>query len=344
MTNGRATTERTRIAAAVAAIVVLNGFAWLLLFSGPPKSVTFTAAALLAYGLGLRHGLDADHIAAIDDTTRMLVGRGHAPIGTGMYFALGHSVVVLVLGGLVALASHSLGSSESGGSSLGGEVGALLGSLLVAAFLLTVGTLNLISWRELLRTRARARRGELTPAEIRDSLAGRGLMNRIAGQRTQRIGSSRGMFVVGLIFGLGLGTASEIVVLTSGAAVANPQLPWLSVMALPLLFVAGMVTTDTFDGIFMSRLYRSSSLTPERSLDLALMTTGLTVVIALGVGAVYAAEIAVHFGADFLAPLAAARSHFTVIGLVIVLAYAALWGGCSLLWRTASTPRGSDPA
>lgn len=357
MRASKARPERLRIAVAIAFLAVVNAGAWLMLVAGSPTSVAFTAAALLSYGLGLRHGLDADHIAAIDDTTRMLVGRGQAPVGTGLYFALGHSVVVLALGAVVALASQTL--SDQGAMS----VGAWLSSVLIAGFLFTVGTLNLISLRDMAAVRRSIRSGPTQPgpeesgsvgpdqvraqaqaqvhAQIHEVLAGRGLMNRIAGQRTQKLRSSRGMFVVGLIFGLGLGTASEIVVITAGAAVADPGLPWLTVMALPSLFVAGMLTTDTLDGIFMSRLYRSASLTPERSLDLALITTTLTVLIAFGVGAVYAADIAVRLGLDFLAPVAGLRSHFTTIGLLIVLAYAAIWGGCSLLWRApAATPDG----
>lgn len=299
----------------------------------PDAGLALSGAAAVAYGLGLRHGMDADHLAAIDDSTRLLVSQGKDPAGTGMFFALGHSVIVLALGAGVAGAAHAISPEALG---LGEE----LGSALVAVFLIAMGVLNASVWRDLRRAERTHAAGGCTPEEVAAVLRSRGLMNRLTrGRSTSRLVSSPGMFFVGVLFGLGLGTASEILLLTSATAVAAPELGSLAIMSLPLLFVAGMVTTDTLDGLFMSRLYGSAALTPARSLRLSLMTTGLTVVITLGVAAIYLAAIAVDAGLTALEPVAELRADFIWLGAGVIACYLAIWGGSAVMWRS---PGGSQ--
>ncbi|TML30726.1 MAG: HoxN/HupN/NixA family nickel/cobalt transporter, partial [Actinobacteria bacterium] len=229
--------ERVRLSGIVATVVALNVAGWSL-YLYYTQSLTaasaFAGAGTLAYVLGIRHAFDADHIAAIDDTTRLMLLRGRRPVGVGFFFAMGHSTVVLVLALVVAFAARSAAANHLDALR---HAGALASAIVAVTFLTLVGVLNALVLIALVRLWRRLTRGDVDQAAVDRELANRGLMNRMLGGRIRGlIRSSWHMFAVGLLFGLGLETASEVTLLSLQASTAaQGALPALAVLTLPLL-------------------------------------------------------------------------------------------------------------
>jgi high-affinity nickel-transport protein len=324
--------ERRRLALILAAVLMLHvlGVALHLFFSGDPAGAGGLAgSAMLAYMLGVRHAFDADHIAAIDDTTRLMLVRGRRSVGVGFFFAMGHSTVVLVLALLIAFGASSLNSTELAGVQ---EAGGLVAAIVAIVFLLLVAGLNSLVLRNLVTLVRRLRAGEEVSGDLEHSLAERGLFNRLLGGRFRSlIRSSWHMYPVGLLMGLGLETASEIALLTlTASAATGGTMSLLAVLSLPLLFAAGMSAFDTADSLFMARAYSWSYHDPQRRLYFNTATTGVTVVIGFFVAGIYLcgllAELPV-FG--WLAPVADVSQNFELFGYAVVgmfiVAYVASW-------------------
>ena len=334
--RGGTRTGRSRSAAVVGAIAVLHVGGWTMYLCQAHNFVAgggFAGAGLLAYVLGMRHAFDADHIAAIDDTTRLLMTRGTRPHGVGFFFALGHSSVVLILALVTALAADRLSDhSLDRARAVGGDI-----SVFVAiAFLLLVASLNLAVLRGLVRLWHRHRQGRLQRADLDLLLLNRGLMNRVLGPRVRSlIRASWHMAPVGFLFGLGLETASEVTVLTmsaSGAGGGHPRI--LAVMSLPLLFAAGMTVLDTVDSFVMSRAYSWAHEEPERRLYYNLATTGITVAVGLFVASVYlAGAIEKRAGLPWLAGYGALADHFELLGLAVGAILLVSWMFATVLWK-----------
>ena len=212
-------------------------------------------AGLTAYTLGLRHAFDADHIAAIDNTTRKLMGDGRRPLSVGFFFALGHSTVVLVLALLLAAGVRALGGAVQDESSPLQQTTGLIGTLVSGSFLYAIGILNLVLLVGIVRVFRRARRGELTEAQLEEELAPRGPLSRIYGRLTRLVRKPWHMYPLGLLFGLGFDTATEIALLVLAAARRSPGVPFYAILCLPVLFAAGMSLLDTIDGAFMGFAY-----------------------------------------------------------------------------------------
>lgn len=328
--------QRLQLSVIVAVIAVLHVLGWSLYLSathGPAGAGAFAGAGVLAYVLGIRHAFDADHIAAIDDTTRLMVARGRRPVGVGFFFAMGHSSVVVVLAMVVAVAAAGVSSS---GLDEWRAVGGMVSAVVAMSFLALVAVLNAMvlkgiigSWREL-------RRGRLDEKQLELQLLNRGLVNRILGGRARSlIRSSWHMYPLGILFGLGLETASEVTLLTLSASTAQAgRIGLVATLSLPLLFAAGMSAFDTCDGLLMSLAYTWSQRRPARRLYYNIMTTWATVFVAGFISSVYLAAVLVeHAGAAFLSGYAGLADHFELLGYVIVAFFVAVWGGAVALWR-----------
>ncbi len=290
--------ERRRLAAMAAVVLALHaaGFLVLLLVVAPHRQShgaagTFGAGpGLAAYALGLRHAFDADHLAAIDNATRKLLADGRRPLGVGFGFSLGHASVVLALTVLLAAGVHGLGAEVADRGSALHRASGLVGPLASGAFLLLIGLLNLAVLAGVVRVWRRLRSGELDEGAIERQLAaGAGVggpLSRLYAGATRAVRSSWQMYPLGLLFGLGFDTATEVglLVLAGGAALGG--LPFWAVLCLPVLFAAGMTLLDTLDGLLMRFAYGWALERPVRRLYCNAVVTGLSVAVALLVGGV----------------------------------------------------------
>jgi high-affinity nickel-transport protein len=240
-------------------------------------------AALLAYGFGLRHAVDADHIAAIDNVTRKLAQTGQRPIGVGFFFSLGHASVVFGLTAIIAATSLAARNWLAPLAGWGGG----LGTLVSAFFLLTAAAANALILASLIALRRRKRAGgETAAAELHSLLARRGLLARLFRRLFAAIGQSWHMYPVGFLFGLGFDTATEIGLLGLSAATSTHGLPGWSLMLFPALFAAGMALVDTVESLLMLVAYGWALVQPERKLAYNIAVTALSVAVAAGIGGV----------------------------------------------------------
>jgi high-affinity nickel-transport protein len=291
------TPEEWRRAAALALVVLLLhvvGFGVLLVFVipghfalGSGSGAVGIGVGLTAYTLGLRHAFDADHIAAIDNTTRKLMADGQRPLSVGFFFSLGHSTVVFVLAGVFALGVRGLGGEGSTLHRVGGTVGPSVSG----AFLLLIGFVNLAILWGIVQTFRRMRHGELDEAQLEEQLQSRGLMNRVLGRATRAVRRPWQMYPLGILFGLGFDTATEIALLATAGAAATGGLPFWAILCLPVIFAAGMSLLDTIDGAFMNVAYGWAFSEPVRKVYYNITVTALSVLVALVVGTVEALQV-----------------------------------------------------
>lgn len=325
----RAEWRRLRSLYAVIGLLHVCGGALYLYYSA--RSPALVGLGLAAYLLGLRHGFDADHISAVDDTTRYLLQRGKRPLGLGFFFSLGHSTVVFVLSACLiasaAAVTHDLPWLKSFGAVIGGGVSAL--------FLLSIGILNLLVVLDLLEVWSRVRITTHAHPHLEEILARRGLINRLFGARLRKlITQSWQMYPLGLLFGLGFDTASEIAVLAMTAGAAAGNLPAAAALSLPILFTAGMCAVDTTDGVLMSRAYDWAFVNPLRKMRYNIGITGLSAAVALLIGGLELLQIV----ADTLHVRAASlervqRLDFSTLGYGIVALFVLAWGISLLIWK-----------
>ncbi|MEO8691065.1 MAG: HoxN/HupN/NixA family nickel/cobalt transporter [Solirubrobacteraceae bacterium] len=289
------TPEEWRRAAVLAAVILglhVVGFFILLALVVPNDyslaggGVFGLGIGITAYTLGLRHAFDADHIGAIDNTTRKLMAEGQRPLSVGFFFSLGHSTVVFVLGGLVVFGVRGLsGALEDDGSTLHTATG-LVGPAVSGTFLFLIGLLNLVILVNILGIFRRMRRGDFDEQELEHELQARGFMNRFYGRATRAIRTPWQMYPLGLLFGLGFDTATEVGLLVLAGGAAASGLPFYAIICLPILFAAGMSLFDTIDGAFMSFAYGWAFSKPIRKIFYNLTVTGLSVAVALGIGSI----------------------------------------------------------
>ncbi|SDB95174.1 high-affinity nickel-transport protein [Raineyella antarctica] len=241
---------------------------------------------LTAYTLGMRHAFDADHIAAIDNTTRRFMADRNRPLSVGFWFSLGHSSVAFLLALLLAVGVTTLlGPVRDGGSVLHRYAG-VIGTGVSGAFLYLIAAINIAVLWSIIGIFRRMRQGNLDEAALEEQLDKRGLMNRILGRATRSVGKPRHMFGVGFLFGLGFDTATEVVLLVMASTSAQAGLPWYAILALPVLFAAGMSLFDTLDGSFMNFAYAWAFADPVRKIYYNVVITGLSVAVALLIGTV----------------------------------------------------------
>lgn len=289
--------------------------------------------AATAFLLGTRHAFDADHIAAIDNATRRLAARGRRPLGAGLFFSLGHSTVVVAVGIAVIAGVRGLGGAVADQDSSLHGAAAVAGPAVAGLFLLAIGLLNLGILVNLVRALRRTHGGERGPLRLGSVLESRGLLNRVFGRFGRAVRRPWQMYPVGLLFGLGFDTATEVALLVLAAGGAAGGAPLWALACLPLLFAAGMIMFDTLNAAFMGYAYGWSAARPARRAFYDLTMTGLSVAVALAIGAVVLASAAdeafgLGGGAAWLASL-----DLELVGFAIVALFAATWAAALAGWR-----------
>ena len=275
------TSAKTKIGAVMALLTGFNVLLWLLVWSVSGKFPFLLATGWLAYGFGLRHAVDADHISAIDNTTRKLMQEGKRPVGVGFFFSLGHSTIVILLCAALALSTAYVQKHMPQWQGLGGIVGTLVSAL----FLYVIGFINLIVLWNLFKTFRDIRRGKnYEDQQIADILDQRGFLGRLFKPVLRMVRHSWQMYFVGFLFGLGFDTASEVGILALSARSGQTGVPFWVIMLLPLLFLAGMCLIDTLDGILMLGAYGWAFIKPLRKAYYNLSITVLSVLVAFVVG------------------------------------------------------------
>src|SRR6202163_2432786 len=286
--------ERRRLAGFFGGVGLLHVAGWGLLFAVAGGRPTILALGGLAYTFGLRHAFDADHISAIDNTTRKLLQDGRKPVGVGFFFSLGHSTVVFLIAVALGLTVKWVvdGVVSNGGQlrSIGGEVGTLVSG----GFLVLIGVLNLLVLIDIVRVYRRLKAGGYDNDSLELDLTAGGLMSRIFGRLFRVIRHSWQMYPIGFLFGLGFDTASEVAILAIAAGAAAKGLPFVAVIALPLIFAAGMSLMDTADGAFMAKAYSWAFTSPIRKVFYNLTMTSLSVFVALFVGVTELVQILIQ--------------------------------------------------
>ena len=234
----------------------------------------------------MRHAFDADHIAAIDNTTRKLMNEGKRPLSVGFFFSLGHSTIVFVLAFLFAIGIKALsGQVENDGSTLH-DVTGWIGTGVSGTFLYVIAALNIVILVGILRVLGEMKRGEYDEAELEYQLDNRGLMNRFYRRFTKTITKPWQMYPIGVLFGLGFDTATEVALLFLAAGAAGAGLPFYAILCLPILFAAGMSLLDTIDGSFMNFAYGWAFSKPVRKIFYNITITALSVFVALVIGSI----------------------------------------------------------
>ena len=325
--------EWRRAAWLAAAVIGLHvvGFVTLLAvvvpqhFSLGARGVFGLGIGVTAYTLGLRHAFDADHIAAIDSTTRKFMAEGKRPLSVGFFFSLGHSTVVFVLALLFSIGVRALaGPVEHGGSALHGVTG-LVGTSVSGAFLYLIAIVNLVILASIVRVFRRMRHGDYDEEEVETQLESSGLMNRFFGRFTRAVSEPWHMYPLGILFGLGFDTATEVALLFLAAGAASSGLPFYAILCLPVLFAAGMSLLDTIDGSFMNFAYGWAFSKPVRKVYYNLTITGLSAAVALVVGTMELASIA------GIIPMV----DMNTVGLAIVVLFVVTWTVALAVWRLA---------
>src|SRR5271167_1910553 len=316
---------RSRIIAIYGVLLLFNLGAWLWAGIAFHQYPLLMGTALLAYSFGLRHAVDADHIAAIDNVTRKLMQDGKRPVAVGLMFSLGHSTIVIV--GAAAIAGTALALQHR----LDGvrNIGSVIGTLISAFFLFAIALVNLLVLRSIYRAFVRVRRGEPYVEEDFDLLLGnRGFLARLFRPMFKMITRSWHMSPLGVLFGLGFDTATEIGVLGISAAEASKGLPFWSILIFPALFAAGMSLIDTTDNILMLGAYGWAFVKPIRKLYYNMTITSVSVVVALAVGGIEALGLMAeqfHLTGPFWHFVGRLNDNFGTLGYFIIGLFAISW-------------------
>ena len=293
--------------------------------------------ALLAYTLGMRHAFDADHISAIDNTTRKLMSEGKRPLAVGFFFSLGHSSVVATLAILLNFGIKAVGVQlKDKNSSLHHYTG-LIGTTVSGTFLMLIAILNLIILLSIVRVFIEMRRGLYDEEQLEKHLNSRGFLMRFFGPIARQIDSSWKMYPLGILFGLGFDTATEIglLVLTGSSVIAG--LPWWAILSLPLFFAGGMSLLDTIDGSFMNFAYGWAFSKPVRKVYYNIVITGLSVAVALFIGGLELLQVFAN-QLDLTGGLWNYIGSFNLnsAGFIITAIFVVVWVAALIIWKYGS--------
>ena len=298
--------------------------------------LVYAGAGALAYSFGLRHAFDADHIAAIDDTTRLMLAKGKKPLGVGLFFSLGHSTVVLGLSIFVAFAAQKAVEFQEGFAETGGIIGTSVSGL----FLYLIGILNLVILVGIVGVWRKAKTGKFSHQHLEELLNDRGLMRRIfRGKFKKGFDHSRQIYPVGVLFGLGFDTATEVAILglsaTAAIGTVGGVLPPLAIIALPIIFAAGMSLMDALDGIFMTKAYGWAFTSPLRKIYYNLTTTSISIFVALVIGTIQIINVlATKTNIDNYEPFKSiANIDLGGIGFFIVISFVLAWLLSVMVWK-----------
>jgi high-affinity nickel-transport protein len=318
-----------------AAVVGLHVIGFVLLWLTAPHHPVLVGLGLLAYRFGVRHAFDADHIAAIDNVVRKLLQQNKNPLGVGFYFSLGHSTVVTVM---TIFASVGVFWVERTIPRLR-ELGSLVGTSVSGVFLLLIGVANLEVLVSLYRVFRRMRRSSADEKWMEELILSRGFVSRRLRPVFRLVSRSWHVYPIGFLFGLGFDTASEVGLLAISAGISKGNVPFYGVLALPVLFSAGMSLFDTADGILMSNAYRWAFKAPLRKINYNLVTTALTVIAALCIGGVELLQVMVP-SLGLLGRYWESLFHFDFggFGYVLMALFLLAWGLSYLAWKTFRIP------
>jgi high-affinity nickel-transport protein len=312
-------------------VLVLHLVGWGLFLYYSRHDPALAGLGTLAYTFGLRHAFDADHIAAIDNTTRKFLQDGKRSLGVGFFFSLGHSTIVLALTCGLAIAASTVDSAIPSFQAYGGTVGTGVSGV----FLLAIGLLNLVVLMDIVRIFREMKTGTYDKERLEARLLDRGFMNRFfIGRLAGRVRKSWHMYPLGVLFGLGFDTATEVGLLALAAGVATNHVSFLAVLSLPILFAAGMCLMDTIDGAFMSQAYGWAFANPIRRIYYNITVTSLSVAVALVIGGiellqVASSELSLEGGAwRWLNELDFGSLGYAIVGLFFLT-----WVVAVLIWK-----------
>jgi high-affinity nickel-transport protein len=339
--NGLSPNEWARVGGMAAVVIALNVVGWGLLATavGGHYHVNKTelfgvGTGILAYTLGMRHAFDADHISAIDNTTRKLISDGKRPLSVGFFFSLGHSSVVFVLAIFLNFGIRAVNGAVRNNSSSLHRVTGMVGTSVSGTFLYLIAALNAVVLVSIVKVFKEMRQGKYDDEELERQLNSRGLMNRFFGGYARRIDTPWKMYPIGVLFGLGFDTATEVALLVLAGSAVVGGLPFYAVLSLPLLFAAGMSLFDTLDGCFMNFAYDWAFAKPIRKVYYNLTITGLSVFVAFFIGTIeivnlIAQEANLHGGFwDFMQTFNINTAGFVIVGLFVLT-----WLVALLVWR-----------
>src|SRR5450755_4525924 len=350
--NALTPSEWARTGGMAGAVVGLNVLGWGMLAAAvgghyhvTGKETFGFGTGILAYTLGMRHAFDADHIAAIDNTTRKLVGEGKRPLSVGFFFSLGHSTIVFVLALLLNFGIRALnGAIKNTHSALHTWTG-FIGTIVSGGFLYLIAALNLVILFGIVAVFREMRAGHFSEEQLNEQLDKRGLMNRFLGPLARRADAPWKMYPIGVLFGLGFDTATEVAFLILAGTVVVSGLPFYAILSLPILFAAGMCLFDTADGCFMNFAYDWAFSRPIRKVFYNLTITGLSVFVAMFIGTIELLGLIsqeAHLTGGFWDFMA----HFNIntAGFVIVGIFVFTWAVALSVWHFGKIEQKWDPA
>jgi nickel/cobalt transporter (NiCoT) family protein len=333
--------ERKRLAAMFGVIFFLLIGGTLLMWAATSGHYRLGDGTLFGWGtgflaltLGMRHAFDADHISAIDNTTRKLMSEGQRPMGVGFFFSLGHSSVVTALAILLNFGIKSLGDQVKNDNSSLHHYTGLIGTSVSGGFLMLIALLNLVVLLSVLKVFKKMREGMYDETELEKHLNSRGFMMRFFGPIARRIDSSWKMYPLGVLFGLGFDTATEVALLVLAGSSVIAGLPWWAILSLPMLFAGGMSLLDTIDGSFMNFAYGWAFSRPVRKVYYNIVITGLSVLVAIFIGGLEVAQVfagQLNLSGGFWDY--ANNFNINKAGFIIVGMFVAVWAFALLLWR-----------
>ncbi|MEO9168711.1 MAG: HoxN/HupN/NixA family nickel/cobalt transporter [Aestuariivirga sp.] len=323
---------RGRVIAIYSVLAVLNLGAWIWAFIAFYDQPALLGIALVVYGFGLRHAVDADHIAAIDNVTRKLMQAGQRPVSVGFFFAIGHSTVVIIAAAAVAIAATSLASFPTFQS-----VGGVVGTLVSAGFLFVIAIMNIMIFRSIYKTYLRVCAGGTYVEEDLDVLFNsRGFLARIFRPMFGLVSQSWHMLPLGFLFGLGFDTATEVATFGVAGAQAAKGVSLFAVMVFPVLFAAGMSLVDTTDGVMMLGAYNWAFVKPMRKLYYNMTITLVSVVIAVLIGGIEALGlIGDQLGLEggFWGFIGSLNDNFNTLGFGIIGVFVAAWAISFIVYK-----------
>jgi nickel/cobalt transporter (NiCoT) family protein len=325
----------------VAVVVGLNVLGWIMLAAAvsghyhiTSKEIFGFGTGILAYTLGMRHAFDADHIAAIDNTTRKLVSDGKRPLSVGFFFSLGHSTIVFVLALLLNFGIRALDNQVRNDGSALHNVTGVIGTTVSGTFLYLIAGINMIILVGIVKVFREMRTGRYNDQQLEEQLDKRGLMNRFFGPLARRVDAPWKMYPVGVLFGLGFDTATEVALLVLAGSAVVSGLPFYAILSLPILFAAGMCLFDTADGCFMNFAYDWAFAKPVRKVYYNLTITGLSVFVAFFIGTIeILGLIGQEYGLDggfwaFMGSFNINQAGFVIVGVFVLT-----WVVALSIWR-----------
>src|ERR1700733_8235730 len=339
--------EWGRLAAMLAFIVAINVAGWGIFVlcvlphhidykgeGGSPGLGVGIGVAITAWFLGFRHAFDADHISCIDNTTRKLMAHGKKPLGTGFFFSFGHSTVIVAVGVGITIAARAVFGAVVDPSSAYETAGGTIGTLLSAGFLYLIALLNLIVLAGIFKVFRDMRVGTYDEQQLEEQLQARGFMYRFFGRFMRSINHTWQLYFVGIVFGVGFDTTTEVLLLAATTYAALQGLPYFAVLALPFLFSGGMMLFDTLDGVFMNFAYGWAFARPVRKVYYNLVITGLSIGAAFIIGTIEILGILTtegHLQGAFWNLMANFNNN--VAGFVIAAMFVLVWAAALIYWR-----------